>query len=454
MDWHCLGHASWLAEASGLRLLFDPLLENGHHDGVFEVFPPRTIDAEALRADFVFVSHRHPDHFDLQSLRRLAALDPESVVVTPDPLVASCAQRVGFRTVRIVPPETTIDLDGPRVVTSPSASASDPEWGIVVANEEGVVYDQIDTSIGRPAQVRTFFERVASALGEGHRAGEALVSLALVRWQPLLEVEATLAGTIGFPFSAYAEELERCASIGARVVCPSSAGTRHVGPYAFMNRLVYPVTEARFLRDFAARSPSTRAERHLTGATYRVRGGDVTVDRDGAIREGLITHVGSPDDPRSFRPLEIPPIVDPNLGARPEAELRSIVEPWIRNTLVPSLERAARGRRLRWVLEVVLPATTDVYTIETGGPALLTRDDHLDWDVRCAVAGSLLVDVIEARRHWGDLLLGGMLRACCRAVEVDAHGLRPIPLQPLFVYEAISYEDSVQRALDRMSEAI
>lgn len=454
MDWHCLGHASWLADVSGLRLLFDPLLEDSHHGGVFEVHPPRTIDADALRADFILVSHRHPDHFDVRSLRRLAALDPETVVVTPDPLVASCARRIGFRTVRVVPPETTIDLDGPRLVTSPSFGAADPEWGVVVANDEGIVYDQIDTSIGRPADVRAFFERVASALGR--KAGTSsdrarrLVTLALVRWQPLLEVEAMLAGSIGFPFGAYADELERCAAIDARVICPSSAGARHAGPYAFMNRLVHPVTEAQFLQDIRARLPSARAERHITGATYRVRGGDVTVDEDGATRAGLVTRVGALPDPRSFRPLEIPPIVDPNLDARPEGELRSLLEAWVRDALVPALERAAGGRHVRYVLEVVLPATTDIYTIDTARTPALTRDDDEAWDVRCAVAGSLLADVIEGRRHWGDLLLGGMLRGCSRAREVDEEGLRPISLQPLFVYEAISYEESIHRALDRM----
>ncbi|MBX3223493.1 MAG: MBL fold metallo-hydrolase [Labilithrix sp.] len=446
MDWHCLGHAMWLAEVDGLRLLFDPLLDDAHHGGVFEVYPPRRIDAAALRADFVFVSHRHPDHFDLASLRRLAALDPDSVVVTSDDLVASVAHRLGFRAVRVVAPETTIDLDGPRLVTAPSRGASEPEWGVVVANADGIVYDQIDTEIGAPADVRAFFGRVAKALG---RDAGGLVTLALARWQPLLEVEAMLAGPIGFPFRAYADELERCAAIGARAVCPSSAGTRHAGPHAFMNRLVYPVTETRFLEDAAARMPGTRLFGHRTGATYRVAGGDVSVDATGAIDTGLVASLGTIDDPRVFRPLEIPPIVDPNLDARPEEELRERAATWIAGALVPSLERAAGRRRLRYVLEVVLPRTVDVYTVTTGGPVTLTRDDHLDWDVRCAVAGSFLVDVIEARRHWGELLLGGMLRAASRACEVDVRGLRAIPLQPLFVYEALSYEESIRRVLDR-----
>ncbi|HWB81460.1 MAG TPA: MBL fold metallo-hydrolase, partial [Nannocystaceae bacterium] len=101
-----LGHAMWLCEAAGLRLLTDPLLAATHHCGVFEVVPRREVDAAALRADFVLVSHRHPDHFDVASLDRLAQLDPDSVVVTSDELVAWAARALGFTSVRVVAPGT------------------------------------------------------------------------------------------------------------------------------------------------------------------------------------------------------------------------------------------------------------------------------------------------------------------------------------------------------------
>ena len=451
MDWHSLGHATWLAEVDGLRLLFDPLLEDRHHGGVFGVSPGRTIDAAALRPDFVFVSHRHPDHFDLASLRALVALDPDVVLVTSDTLVASCAGRLGFRTVRVVPPTTTIDLDGPRLVTTPSVGVGDPEWGVVVSSGEGVAYNQVDTSLGDPDDVRTFFDRIRGVVERGRPAEEPLVTLALARWQPLLEVEAMLAGSIGFPFRAYAQEIERCAALGARVVCPSAAGTRHAGHHGFMNRLVYPMTQQRFIDDMHARAPSSRVVANQTGATYRIRGGDVEVDPAGA--SSLVSvKVPIERDVRSFRPLEIPPLIDRWCEGSPEASLRTQSMTWVHEELFPALCRAYPTRSLRWLLEVVFPSSVDLITITTGPSPALTHEDDVEWDVRCAVAGSLLVEVIEGRRHWGDLLLGGALRACSRAREVDARGVRPIPLQPLFVYEAISYETSILRALDHELE--
>ena len=80
-----LGHATVLLELRGIRLLTDPLLRGRiahlhRHAPVPE--PPGKLDG-------VLLSHVHRDHFDVPSLRKLAAAD----VVLPRgaaPLVAAC----------------------------------------------------------------------------------------------------------------------------------------------------------------------------------------------------------------------------------------------------------------------------------------------------------------------------------------------------------------------------
>jgi len=460
MHWYALGHASWLAEVAGLRLLFDPLLDDLHHGGVFSVTPPRVVDAAALAPDFVFVSHRHPDHFDLASLARLARLDPDIVVVTPDPLVESCALRLGFRTVRRVDAETKIDLDGPRILTTPSVGVVDPEWGVMVGGDGGVVWNQVDTSLGGPAEVDTFMTRAASAF---ERPRGELVALALARWQPLLEVESALAMRTGFPFAAYADELSRIAAVGARAIVPSSTGARHARPFEAMNRLVYPVTHARFLRDARARMPGVQVLPFTMGARYTVAGRDVEVDERGAVAAGLVrpSAFDEAEESTEFRPLEVPPLRDPNVEGRSNDAIRTTCASWVENVLVEALARApieASGE-LRYVLEIVWPGGVDTYTIivtrnEMGARGRLSRTTDSAWDVRCIVAGSMLCDVVEAKRSWGDLLLGGMLRGTSRAYAVDSRGMREIVLQPLFLYEAISYEESVERSLDSAVERL
>jgi L-ascorbate metabolism protein UlaG (beta-lactamase superfamily) len=434
MLWHPLGHAMALAEVDGLRLLFDPLLSDRHHGGVFEVVPPRAINAGALRADFVFVSHRHPDHFDLPSLRRLAELDPDSVVITPDALIERCCKRLGFRTVRKVAPRTRIELDTVCVVTTPSRANDDPidpealEWGIAIKGHDGVVWNRVDTVYRDRADLNRTVDDIERAL-------DGKLSLALVPWCPLLEVDALTAGSIGFPFRAYSELLEDAAAIAARgaAIVPGSAGARHAAPYDAMNALVYPVSEQRFLRDLRARVPGARAFPLGVGGTFEIEG-EVRY-REGCALIEVRAHV----DERDFDPLAIPEVIDANLDGREEPRMRTAIDAWLRTELAPRLT----GRT--FLLEVVFPGGREAWTFRDR--ACAHRADP-EWDLRNEVAASLLCDVIEGRRHWGDVLLAGALRGCSRAYDVGARGLVRANVSPIFLYEAISYTASVERAVE------
>lgn len=441
MDWLCLGHAMWLVEAGGLRLLFDPLLGPTHHGGVFEVVPRRTIVAAALRPDFILVSHRHPDHFDVPSLRRLISLDPESVIVTPDPLVADAARQLGARSVRLVAPGHRVDLDGVALVTTPSLAPD--EWGAMVATADGVAWNQVDTVLTDADHVRRVAAAGLAALGARDLA------LALVRWQPLLEVAAQLGRRTAFPYNDYAALLAAAVATDARTVVPSAAGEAYTAAWQAMNHRVYPVAEPRFLRDLAAASPTTRGLPCLAGARYRVRAGEVVCTPDAAAD---LLAPGEPGDPRTYSPLDSPPVHDPGLPDVDAAVVRADIDAWVRGPLARGLARA-RWPPLRLVLDVRLPAGPEVYTLTTRADAVTVergRDD--DWDALNIVAGSLLWEVLQARRHWGDVLLSGALRACTRAYHVDAAGLRPLPLGDIFLYHGLGYDESVQRAVQRAVE--
>lgn len=443
MDWHHLGHACWLAEASGLRLLFDPLIESRHHGGVFELHPRRTLDVAALAADFVFVSHRHPDHFDLASLRLLCTHDADTVVVTSDPLVERCARRIGFRDVRVIGEGTHVALDGVRLVTTPSIDPGTIEWGMMVAADDAVVWNQVDTVHASADAVRSTVSRSLGAL----EARE--VSLALVRWQPLLEINAQISGRAMFPHEHYAAIVEQVAAIDARAVVPASAGAVHAPPFGAMNHLVYPVPEERFLGDLAVRLPGVQAFPARTGATFHVDPDGVSFASDGA-RALIASMEESHADPRVFRPFVIETIVDPNLDDRAEETMRDTIERWVRAELAPALIRPTEGRaRTSLVLEVVLPTGSDAFTITlSDGDARIERRFDDDYDALVSIAGSMLCDVIEGRRHWGDPLLAGLLRSSTRMYQVDSQAIRPQRFASIFLYYALDYERSVVSALE------
>jgi len=429
----------WLAEAGGLRVLFDPLLAPTHHGGVFDVTPARQVDDEALRPDFVFVSHRHPDHFDVPSLHALAQLDPDTVVVTSDALVVWAANALGFSTVREVPVGHRIELDGLTLVTTPSL---DPrEWGAMVAADGAVVWNQVDTVFRDAAAVR----RITTAGLDG--VGESKVTLALARWQPMLEIAAALGRPTQFPHEDYAALLLQLAAVEATALVPSACGGSHVGPYRWLDRHVFPLTRARFLSDFAALGTQTSGYEGGPGACFDVRDGTVTV----AGVSPLVAVDTSADDPRVFEPLSTPALVDPGVGTASVEAMRETVQHWIERRLCRALEQecgALSSGPLRFVVSVVWPTCVDAFTVTVqGGVARCVAGATSEWDALNEVAGSMLWEVLEGHRNWGDVLLAGCLRARTRAYEVTQEGLAPIPMAEIFLYYALSYDSSVERAV-------
>lgn len=441
MRWTDLGHATWLCEAAGLRILCDPLLAPTHHGGVYRVVPHREIAAERLRPDFVLVSHRHPDHFDVASLHRLARLDADTVVVTPDALVAWAARALGFRTVHQVDPGQRIDLDGVTLVTTPSLGET--EWGVVVATDDGAVWNQVDTVLRDAAH--TAAVRQAALAG----CGRSELTLALVRWQPMLEIAAQVGDATAFPQRDYARLLGQIAALAPCDVVPSAAGGAHVGPWAWLDRVAFPVPPERLARDLATLAPGLRVHPPRIGATYHVDRGLVRVEPDGGAS---LLRARDEHDPRVFAPLAIPELVDPNLPGYDVASMRRRIDAWIETDLAAGLARAwpalGTDAPLRCVLEVVYPDRRDAHTlvVDDRGTACTAGFDR-DWDALDGVVASLLFEVIEGRRSWGDTLLAGALRGRTRAYAVEPGRLRALPLGVMFVYYGLSYDDSVERAV-------
>jgi hypothetical protein len=148
----------------------------------------------------------------------------------------------------------------------------------------------------------------------------------------------------------------------------------------------------------------------------------------------------------------MPDLRDVNPNGHDEAVMRPRVHAWIRDELARGLARAFPGMRvgepLRLVVEIVFPRAHDAFTLHVGPEGVRVVEGHDDdWDALNAVAGSLLWEVIESRRHWGDVLLAGGLRACTRAYALDVHGLRPAELGETFLYYGLSYDAAVERAV-------
>src|SRR4051794_37024120 len=105
-----LGHATVLVEVAGAALLTDPVLRPrvAHLRRYAVAPPPPAVDA-------ILVSHAHPDHLDLPSLRLLA---PQSPVVVP-PGAARALRRSG-REVHELAPGQALEVGAVHVVAVPA----------------------------------------------------------------------------------------------------------------------------------------------------------------------------------------------------------------------------------------------------------------------------------------------------------------------------------------------
>ncbi len=444
-----LGHASWLVRIGELSILFDPLLAGSERGGVHEVFPPRRVHAGELRPDFIVVSHAHPDHFDVQSLALLAELDADSVVLTASALVERSARRLGFRSVRRLASFDRVELSSGALLTTPS-HGDEEEWGMVLVHDGACVFNQIDSVAGGAARVREMLEQCARALGLGEP--RLSIDLGLVRFQPLLEIDAQIGGPTGFPLRAYAELLDEVAALGARAIVPSAGGQRHTDAHGQMNGIVYPVSEARFVRDVALRAPATRALASRIGGRYRAFAGGA---EDVGDAPELVTPIDADDD-RVFRPFELGPIEDPE--REPDAAMWPGIETWVRRTLAAALVDAYPGmladRPLSFVLELIGYDRREHFTLRVeSGKCAIERRPFAEHDAWVAIATSELWRVIEGKTSWAEPLLAGLLRTATRTYRVDEHGVHGLNVGVPFLYYALGYDQSVERAVETLLSA-
>jgi L-ascorbate metabolism protein UlaG (beta-lactamase superfamily) len=128
-----IGHCCHLIEIGGQRWLTDPWFFNPAFGSLTH--------ASALRADAVgpldgiFISHRHPDHFDPTALRQL---DRRAQVWTPDESLVPGLRELGFAAVSVSNPWHTLQV-GSLAVSFVPAVHDVPEHSLLLAGADASV---------------------------------------------------------------------------------------------------------------------------------------------------------------------------------------------------------------------------------------------------------------------------------------------------------------------------
>lgn len=258
-----LGHASLAVETEDLFLLCDPVLDDPHFEGVFDVYPKRAVTLDLLpKPTHVFVSHQHADHFDVRSL---ALLPRQVTVLCPqDDLITDALAGMGFKDVQALDDWSTFKVGKTTLVATPS-QLKVPELGLLVDTGTALFWNQVDTAVDD-----TTITRVGQMYG--------CVDLLLAPWQPLLETPLQYYRPLQFPLRNYGQMLARIAQVRASHIALGANGTQFIGQASWQNNVCFPVTMERAIDDLATLTSADAAE------IFMPQPGDVSILQGGETK--------------------------------------------------------------------------------------------------------------------------------------------------------------------------
>jgi len=392
-----LGHASVLVELDGATCLMDPVLGDPFEEGTVVSCPRRAIDIDALsEVDILVVSHRHPDHFDLPSLDRVAR--DVDAICAPDPLIVHALRELGFSNVHpVVPMAPILGMDFELLPTR-SELTSVPEIGMVFRDGSGTFWNQVDTLLA---------DETIDAVRDRFGAIDVLFAMYASQNFEFFESRAT-----GFPVETHRRNLETALRIDPTVVVPASAGFRFVGDHEWLNAFLFPVSRERFVTDLRRLEPRVDARVVDPGDVLEVKvGGDVLlhagaspVARAEAHDMGRITF-----DPTA----PVPPLADPNPDRYGPARLEQLavglvagLGEWVASPEArdDGVVRAYQEHHVRYRIGLVFPDSTErSFDVDFGAdPPRLSeaRDAGPEADLVHRIAASALAGWVEHRRSF------------------------------------------------------
>ena len=420
-----LGHANLLVRTSAGSVLFDPPLLPTHHEGVYDVYPPRQLELERLpEFDAVVLSHAHADHFDLPSISLIPRHVP--LLLPSDPEMLACLRGLGFRELIELESFEAVRIGELELIPTPPAAGA-LEHGLLLRSGELTVWNMVDTF---PSTAT--IDAVLQAYGP--------VDLLFAPWQPLHDTGVSHGVAPHFPHRIYRRILATIAHINPRYLVPGACGFWAVGPAAWTNASLFPLTRERFLDDLGGLGLG------LEQRTFPLDPGDaLSLSAQGIAREhGLLDYIecsASYDwHARAFRPLELlgPPVREHRGAAACVEECGAALESLLLEAL-PAFIREHdqafaqhRAWRVHRQYELVFDGgERRAYSLRFSAEGVEAEaGDTPLHSSQTVVSAGLLVALIASASSWEYAEMSGELRRFDFTYVVDERGLH-VPPRPL-----------------------
>lgn len=152
-----LGGATGYLEHNGIRMLFDPWLDEGIFHGAWHHYPPVKLPNDSIkelgRFDYIYISHIHEDHCSLETLLQLN-LDAEIIIMDRSPnFVLQFLKRnnLNFKKVHLIPPWEKVRISSNLEVSMVTADPAHElnfviDSGLILKWDNFVIYNSNDCS--------------------------------------------------------------------------------------------------------------------------------------------------------------------------------------------------------------------------------------------------------------------------------------------------------------------
>lgn len=303
-----IGHASLFIETEDVSIITDPVYADPFGDQVRVSCPKREVDMSKFpKADILWLSHDHNDHFDVDTLGMLPEM-VDHVLCANHPHILKAFDALGFDSVQPVADYDQIEIGDTSLIMTPSDLAA-PEHGLIVKSPNGTMWNQVDSLFN--------MDKIQLLKKNGP------YDVFFANFNPLLPTECMTNGKTTFPTATYQGLMEVIRAVDAKMVVPWASGQVFTGPGEWLNSFFFPLHPERFIKDLAKLgNPGGKM----------LYPGDIVVIEDGKMEvlEGAADFVRCVDKDISaadFNPgAPIPELIDDNMFNVDETKLDGAVK--------------------------------------------------------------------------------------------------------------------------------
>lgn len=415
MKINLLGHASLFVETADCKILMDPVLQDPFCEGLNESCPKREIITDKIpEFDFLVISHRHLDHFDLRSL----ALLPKDVdvLIPQDKLIEDSLRHLGYNRIYRLNDFEQVRVGSTNMMTTRSEIRV-PEYGVVFADESGVFWNVVDTLVS-PQTIKYIRQQYSQ------------VDFLLAPWQIGTEIVYQCNQSLSFPVESYNHILHLISLIQPKAIAAGAQGFKYTNEAAWQNQIVFPITRERFEYDLAQTLPELKQN------IFTLDPGDILSLQDGKCHHypGACEYAKMVVDDREvidFSPVQVGnPLRDPN----PENYSLNILREALRSEIdinlaqfitdqIDSLFYEHRRWQVIYQLEVVFPDGSEKWHVDFGAPEIQIKSGRNPLaNLFAYITASSFYNLIRKKRNWDYLFCSGEYRTFNKIYSVTSLG--------------------------------